>query len=103
MVQLKYDYLLPIGSVVKVKGVERKLMIYGILQRSPEAPDKIFDYVGAPYPEGFQDVRLNIVFNHTEVEEILCRGYEDGERKAFLYLIEASMWKREQDKKSGKE
>ena len=48
MVQLKYDYLLPIGSVVKVKGVERKLMIYGILQRSPEAPDKIFDYVGAP-------------------------------------------------------
>ena len=32
MEKLKYEYLLPIGTIVKVKNVEQKLMIIGVLQ-----------------------------------------------------------------------
>ena len=50
MIQFKYEYLLPIGSIVRLKNGERKLMIFGILQRERENPDQVFDYVAVPYP-----------------------------------------------------
>lgn len=98
MIQLKYDYLLPIGSVVKVKNVEQKLVIFGILQKGKAAPDRTFDYVAVPYPEGLQDMRLNIGFDHGDIEEVVYRGYEDEDRKAFLVLLEALSRKIEQNK-----
>ena len=101
MIQFKYEYLLPIGSIVRLKNGERKLMIFGILQRERENPDQVFDYVAVPYPEGMQDMRLNVCFNHDDIEEIICRGYEDDDRKAFLLLLEATMWKMEQKKREG--
>lgn len=88
MNSLRYDYLLPIGSVVKVKDIEQRMMIVGVLQRGKAAPEKTFDYAAVPYPEGLHDIHLNIGFNHSNIEEIFFRGYEDKERKAFLVLLE---------------
>lgn len=89
MDELKYDYLLPIGTVVKVKSVEQKLMIIGVLQIGKAVQDKTFDYVAVPYPEGLHDYRLNIGFDHDDIENVVFRGYEDNERKAFIILISA--------------
>lgn len=86
---LKYDYLLPIGSIVKVKDIKQRLMIIGVLQRGRTAPDKTFDYAAVPYPEGLHDMRLNIGFDHSNIEEVVFRGFEDKERKAFLGVLEA--------------
>ncbi len=99
MFQLKYEYLLPIGSVVRLKNAERKLMIFGILQKEKAETGRIFDYVAVPYPEGLQGMGLNIGFNHEDIEEIIWRGYEDDDRKAFLLLMEASLWKREKEQR----
>lgn len=85
---LKYEYLLPIGSVVKVKNIEQRMMIIGVLQRGKATPDKVFDYVAVPYPEGLHDTHLNIGFDHNNVEDIFFRGYEDKERSAFLVVLE---------------
>ena len=38
---------------------------------------------------GLQDMRLNIGFDHEDIEEIIFRGYEDDERRAFLVVLEA--------------
>lgn len=89
MKALKYEYLLPIGTVVKVKDVERRLMIFGILQKGTAVPGRTFDYVAVPYPEGLLDNRLNIGFDHKDIEEIVFKGYEDRERTAFLVVLEA--------------
>ncbi len=86
---LRYDYLLPIGSIVKVKNIEQRMMIIGVLQIEKGAPEKSFDYAAVPYPEGLHDMRLNIGFNHSNIEEVVFRGYEDKERKAFLVVLEA--------------
>ena len=45
--------LLPIGSIVLLKGGIRKLMITGIKTVVKEEPDTIYDYIGVLYPEGF--------------------------------------------------
>ena len=46
-----YKNMLPIGSVVKTIGAKRKLMVIGRILTTEEN-DKIYDYVGVPYPEG---------------------------------------------------
>lgn len=88
MEHLKYDYLLPIGSIVKVENIEQRLMIIGVLQKMKTIPEKDFDYAAVPYPEGLHDMRMNIGFNHNNIEEVVFRGYEDKERKAFLAVLE---------------
>ena len=70
MKSLKYAYLLPVGTVVKVKDVEQRLMIFGVLQKGGAIPGRIFDYIAVPYPMGLQDMRLNIGFDHENIEEI---------------------------------
>ena len=89
MEKLKYEYLLPIGTIVKVKNVEQKLMIIGVLQTGKAVQGKTFDYVAVPYPEGLHDFRLNIGFDHNDIETVVFRGYENDERKAFIILISA--------------
>ncbi|MCD8361603.1 MAG: DUF4176 domain-containing protein [Lachnospiraceae bacterium] len=95
---LKYEYLLPIGSVVKVKNVEQWQMVIGVLQRGAAIPERTFDYVAVPYPEGLYDMRLNIGFDHNDIEKVIFRGYEDNDRKAFLILLEAMSRKKEREK-----
>ena len=48
--------LLPIGSVVLLKDATKKLVIIGILQVNP-SENKIYDYLGVPYPEGYGERR----------------------------------------------
>lgn len=81
-----YQQLLPIGSIVKLKEAERRVMIYGILQQTPE--DEIFDYVGVPYPEGYTTVMTKVAFQHSDIEEVEFRGYEDEEREKFMVCLE---------------
>lgn len=88
MVETRFDYLLPIGSIIKVKGIGQKLMITGVLQTSASHPEYTFDYVSVPYPEGMHDAKLNVGVDHSEIEEVVFRGYEDKERRAFIILLE---------------
>ena len=44
--------VLPIGSVVKIQGIKKPIMIFGYLQKSGLGNGKVIDYVGVPYPEG---------------------------------------------------
>ena len=46
-----YENLLPIGSVVLLKGAKTKLMIMGRIL-SDEKLEEIYDYVGCIYPLG---------------------------------------------------
>lgn len=106
MKELKYDYLLPIGSIVKVKGNDQRVMITGVLQNGKAVPGRTFDYIAVPYPEGIHDSRLNIGFDHKDIEEVVFRGYEDDDRRAFLLILEAAsrvMEKRKMDNEENEE
>ncbi len=69
--------LLPLGSVVLLKGGEKKLFIggYGISNEDK----KVFDYIGYPYPEGFMTPKVNFLFDNDSIDKVLFNGYKDEE------------------------
>jgi len=74
---------LPIGTVVILKGGKRKIMITGFLSISPETGDKVFDYSGCPYPEGFLNYNQVCVFNHSQIDKIFFNGFVNAEEIVF--------------------
>ena len=82
-----YRYLLPIGTVVKTSHADKSFMITGLLQKDKNG--KLYDYSAVLFPEGFIDARLCILFQHSEIEEILYRGWENDDHKALVYMLSA--------------
>ncbi len=78
---------LPIGSVVILKDGCKKIMIYGRLQYQLINSNKLWDYVGCLYPEGYISDDYNIFFNQDEIQKIIYLGYEDTEELDFQNKI----------------
>ena len=74
--------LLPIGSVVKLKDATKRLMITGVIQTDIDGND--YDYIAVLYPEGNVTQETQFLFQHTDIEDIIFRGYEDDEREGCL-------------------
>ena len=47
--------VLPIGSVVLLKGGDRKVMICGVCVTKEDDDSRVFDYSGVLYPDGLED------------------------------------------------
>lgn len=71
--------ILPIGSVVRIKNVEKPIMIFGYLQQSTSRPEEIVDYVGVPYPGGNVHLLMQLGFQMTDITEVLFEGYKTEE------------------------
>ena len=81
-----YKDLLPIGSIIRIKGGEKKLMICGrIMTRT--GSDEIYDYVGCLYPEGIVDPSNVYFFNRDGIEECVWRGYEGEEEMNYRHKV----------------
>ena len=92
-----FKELLPIGSVVLLMGGIRKLMITGIKVSTPEQEDTMFDYIGVLYPEGFMGEVGNFMFNHSDISDVIFKGYSNPERDVFINFLEEN-WKTEENK-----
>lgn len=90
-----FKNLLPIGSVVLLKGGSKKLMITGVKPVSSESPDTVYDYIGVVYPEGYLSSEYNFLFNHEDINDIIFTGYNNPERETFLDFLEEE-YKKEQ-------
>jgi len=83
-----FEHLLPLGSVVLLKGGIRKLMVIGLKQVLDDGSGEAFDYAGVLYPEGFLGSDANFLFNHEDINDVIFTGYENPERVEFLAFIE---------------
>ena len=79
--------ILPIGSVVRIKKVEKPVMIFGYFQQSSTRPDDVVDYVGVPYPAGNVHLALQLGFQMTDITEVLFEGYKTEEFKPIETLL----------------
>lgn len=86
--------ILPLGSVVLLKGGQKRVMIIGFGIIPESEPNKMFDYCGCIYPEGIISTSQNILFNSTDIEKIFCIGYKDEECAAFLEKVSEVITKR---------
>lgn len=78
--------LLPIGSIVLLKGGERKLMICGRVV-CKENDDSIYDYIGCFYPMGITGSDTMFFFNHDGIEEIYFIGFQDKEEMEYRSFL----------------
>jgi hypothetical protein len=79
---------LPAGSVVRLAGAERNLIIVGIIQASEDDPDTVHDYLGFPYPQGYMGPNNNYLFDETDIEEVVFRGYEDEDHEKLMQFVD---------------
>lgn len=83
-----FDSLLPIGTIVKIKGVSKPIMIFGFLQQSGVSHVQVVDYIGVPYPEGNIGAYAQIGFQRTDIIEVLFEGYRTSEFNALNTIFQ---------------
>lgn len=85
--------LLPIGTVVLLHESKKKVMIIGVCQKGGSNPDKIWDYTGVVFPEGFLAADKMIMFDNEQITQIYAIGYQDAEQLAFKAKADEAMKK----------
>ena len=73
---------LPIGSIVLLKGGNKRVMIYGRQQYQAET-EKEWDYIACLYPEGNINESFMYLFNEEEIEKVYFLGFQDEEEENF--------------------
>ena len=70
---------LPIGTIVKLADVDKKVMITGYFDIEYEGEPVLYDYEGCGYPEGSLLNNNTISFNKGAIEEVIQVGYIDDD------------------------
>jgi len=78
--------LLPLGSIVLLENGEKKIMIYGRRQLAVKN-QQIYDYVACLYPEGNINDEYTFLFNHSDIKEVIFKGYSDGDEEKFVAFL----------------
>lgn len=82
------DNVLPIGSVVRLRNGEQKIMIICRLPLfNNEGTIGYFDYSACLYPTGQTDQQV-FFFNKEDIEEVFFEGYRDEDEEKFCQLYE---------------
>lgn len=76
-----------IGTVVKISGIKKPLMISGYLVVNSKEKKKIWDYSAVQYPLGVYKSEENIAFDHESIEEVLAIGYQDKSAIEFMQIV----------------
>ena len=81
--------LLPLGSVIVLKGSTKKMLIIARMIAAPVKGDLYrFDYGACLYPEGVVGENL-IYFNHEDIFKIVQEGYTNDENELMIENIAA--------------
>lgn len=81
--KISEEKYLPIGTVVMLKGGTKRVMITGFCSIEENAKDKMWDYSGCLYPEGFLESNQTCLFDHEQIEQIYYLGLIDEEEEEF--------------------
>lgn len=77
-----YENLLPLGSVVLLKGASKRVMICGRIQ-ARSGDKKVYDYSACVFPEGIIRPRHMFFFDHEAIERLYFIGFQDEEELSF--------------------
>lgn len=77
--------LLPIGTVVQLEGGTKKVMITGYYSKA-EGENKIYQYNGCIFPEGFME-NIFCLFDHNQIKEVFYKGLENDEYENYVSRI----------------
>ena len=81
-----YKNMLPIGSVVLLKGGDKRIMICGRIQ-SKAGENVIYDYSACYFPEGILGSDNMFFFNRDAIERVDFIGCQDREELEFRETV----------------
>lgn len=81
-----YKNLLPIGSVVLLKGGNKRVMICGRVQNRA-GTNEIYDYSACFFPEGIVNPGNMFFFNRDAIETVFFIGLQDKEELDFRAAV----------------
>lgn len=79
--------ILPLGSIVTLKGSSKKLMIAGRLQKN-HGTQEVYDYCAVLWPEGHIDASHYYMFNQDQIENLYYIGMQDQEEFNFRFRLD---------------
>lgn len=77
------EKFLPIGTVVMLTGGSKRVMITGFCAVEENKENKMWDYSGCMYPEGFLSSNQTCLFDHEQIEKVYYLGLIDDEEEEF--------------------
>lgn len=80
---------LPIGSVVRLRDGERPVVVAGCMAVDG-VTNRLWDYMGYPWPEGRQDASKDYFFDSDMVVEVLQIGFLDHAAIEYQRLLAAA-------------
>lgn len=81
--------ILPIGSIVKLKNGEQKIMIICRLPLyNNSGTIGYFDYSACIYPTGQTEQQV-FFFNEDDIDEVYFEGYRDEDEEKFCELLDS--------------
>lgn len=87
---------LPLGSVVKLKGATKRVMICGRVQVDTST-QKEYDYSACAFPEGIIKSDEMILFNNEDVDTVYFLGLQDEEEFKFRGFLNAKIGGKKDD------
>ena len=94
---VRWNGLLPLGSVVFLNGSDRMFQIIGQVQADAGSLE-IYDYAAVPFPEGYLDEDHLVMFQHADIDRICAIGHLDDNTWKML----ADMKQRLSDLREGR-
>lgn len=88
---MKIEGLLPIGSVVLLKDSTHRVMVIGYYQKLVGNENKLYDYAGCLYPEGYVSADKNLLFDHAQIDRVYAVGYMDDAQHAFMEVLDEAI------------
>ena len=84
------EKFLPIGTVVMLKGGSKRVMITGFcaIEQQNLKENKMWDYCGCLYPEGFLSSNQTCLFDHDQIDKVYHYGLIDEEEEKFKAQLE---------------
>ena len=78
------NQFLPIGTIVKLLNLKKKIMVTGFLMKNE---NQVYDYCGCIYPEGINDEYKRFHFNKNDIIEVVKLGLVDKETQEVLNKV----------------
>ena len=78
---------LPVGSIVRLKGGERNVIIIGYTPIEA-GKTEMWDYLGGMWPTGVITSDRNLLFNRDQIEEVIFEGFTNEVELDFRTKLE---------------
>ena len=86
---------LPIGSIVTIKDIEKKLMIIGYCLTIQADKEKKNDYIACLHPEGIVNLRETYAIKHEQIDKVHYMGYVDKNTEMVNEVLKIATKERE--------